>query len=183
MNTLLNTQNTKAGFTLVEMIVTVAIFAMISSVILTRNAAFDTEVLLNSLAYEVGLSVREAQQFGINVRTSEGQFDRAYGIFFERERNTYYLFADKNGDQVYNAPGELVQTYTLGRGTKIFEICDLAVSGCSLSSLTVVFERPDPDAIINQGTMAQAKIGLQEPRGGLRYIYIYSTGQVSVRKL
>ncbi len=168
------------GFTLIEMLVTVAIFALISSVIITRNSKFDDEVLLTNMAYDVALSVRKAQSYGINVRTDQGGFDDPYGIFFENGTTTYKFFIDRDNDGFYDA-NELLETYTLGRGAIIQPICDLEGTGCDLDELTIVFERPEPDAIIERGTIGRAAVGIVSVRGGQRYVFIESTGQFSIR--
>ncbi len=176
-------QEYKAGFTLIEMVVTVAIFAIISTIVIVRNASFDNEVLLNNLAYDIALSVRQAQQFGVNVRVSEGQFDASYGIRFEDESDTYMMFTDLDEDNAYDAPGELIETFTLGRGATIQTICDIEAEDCSLSTMDIVFRRPEPDAIINNGLISRAQIELVSARQqGRRYIVIESTGQIAIER-
>ncbi len=177
-----HTLHSHRGFTLIELMVTVGIFATISSIILARNSTFDNEVLLNDLAYDVALSIREAQQYGINVRASEGLFDRPYGIYFQKNTTTYYEFADRDNDGVYDAPGELVKTFTLGRGAIVQTLCNLSASNCTLTDLTVLFKRPDPDAILNQGAFSRARIELLSVRGGIRYVVVEATGQISIQK-
>ena len=46
------------GFTIVELIVTTGIFALITSMMLIRDAKFNSTVKLNNLTYEVALAVR-----------------------------------------------------------------------------------------------------------------------------
>ena len=170
------------GFTLVELVVTVGIFAIISTVIISRNSQFDEEIFLSDMAYDVALSVRRAQSFGVNVRSAEGSFDHPYGIFFTNATTTYQLFVDTNDDGFYNDPEELLETYTIGRGTMISPLCDFASKTCNLETLTVMFERPEPDAIIEQGSVTRAGVGILAPRGGQRYVFIESTGQFSIRQ-
>ena len=173
------------GFTLMEMVVTVGIFALISTIVIVRNAQFDNETLLQNLAYDIALSVRQAQQFGVNVRASEGVFSGSYGIHFAAEQPTYFMFTDLNENGLYDAPEELLETYTLGRGATIGAICDtLAREGaCAHKQLNVVFRRPDPDAVINNGEMSQVTVELISARGdGSRLISIESTGQISIKR-
>ena len=169
------------GFTLVELVVTVGIFALISTVILTRNSRFDEEVLLSDLAYDVALSARKAQSYGINVRVSNGQFDRSYGVYFTEGTTTYQFFVDSDDDGFFDDI-ELLETYTLGRGAIVNPLCNLDTAMCNLGDLTVMFKRPNPDAIINQGDVSRAAIGILSPRGGQRYVIIESTGQFSIQK-
>ncbi len=174
------TRGCQRGFTLVEMTVTVAIFAIITTIVLVRNASFDNEVILNNLAYDIALSIREAQQFGINVRASEGVFDSAYGVHFDMDSDTYVLFNDRDGDDAYGET-ELVESFTLGRGARIGTICDLESGSCKIDSVDIVFRRPDPDAIISGGTIARIRIEINSARQeGVRYIIVESTGQIAI---
>lgn len=171
------------AFTLVELVVTVGIFAIISTVIIAKNSQFDEEIFLSDMAYDVALSVRRAQSYGINVRGSGGSFDYPYGVFFTNGTTTYQLFVDTDRDGFYSGHGELLETYTMGRGTKIGPLCDFgSKTPCDLETLTVMFERPEPDAIIEQGTVTRAGVGIFAPRGGKRYVFIESTGQFSIRQ-
>ena len=173
------------GFTLIEMLVTVSIFAIISTIVVARNATFDNEVLLNNLAYDIALSVREAQQFGINVRVAQGQFDAPYGIHFDADSATYSSFIDRDGNGIYSGSlsGELLEVYTIGRGARVEALCDIVADACDLTSLDIVFRRPEPDAIINNGTIGQARVELRSARQeGVRHVDISSTGQIAISR-
>jgi prepilin-type N-terminal cleavage/methylation domain-containing protein len=175
----------RRGFTLVEMVVTVAIFAILSTIVIARNASFDNEVLLNNLAYDIALSIRQAQQYGINVRVAQGQFDSPYGIHFEADSSTYVMFVDSNDNGAYDgqASGELLEVFTLGRGATIRAICDLEAGTCSEDELDIVFRRPEPDAIIGGGAIPRARIELLSGRrDGVRHIIVESTGQIAIER-
>jgi prepilin-type N-terminal cleavage/methylation domain-containing protein len=178
-------RSSQKGFTLIEMIVTVGIFAIISTIIIVRNAAFDNDVLLNNLAYDIALSIRQAQQFGINVRAAQQQFDAPYGVHFDADSTTYIAFIDKGtGNGVYDGPtsGELLEVYTIGRGAKIRSLCNQETGECKMESLDVVFRRPNPDAIIQNGTIARARIEILSRGEKVRYVDVESTGQIAIAK-
>src|SRR3989344_6847475 len=85
---LLSSLSVKAlrAFTLVELVVVLAIFTLISSVVLANHSRFNGSVLLGSLAYDIALSIREAQVYGLSVKqhtvAGVGQFQIGYGIHF-----------------------------------------------------------------------------------------------------
>ncbi|HWC57976.1 MAG TPA: type II secretion system protein [Candidatus Paceibacterota bacterium] len=83
-----------AGFTLIEMLVVVAIIAIISSVVLFNYSDFSTNVSVRNLAQEVALSVRKAQVYATSVRTLDGTQNLSsktfpgYGISFSNYAQT-----------------------------------------------------------------------------------------------
>jgi prepilin-type N-terminal cleavage/methylation domain-containing protein len=54
----------KKGFTLIEFIVIISIFAIMASVALFNFSGFRSNVSLNNLAHDIGLVIRQAQVFG-----------------------------------------------------------------------------------------------------------------------
>ncbi len=179
------------AFTLIEMLVVVAIFSVISLVILANHSRFDSSVLLGSLAYDIALSVREAQVYGLSVQEYASNFQVGYGIHFAGS-GSYVFFADTNTNNQYDAGVDsIVQTYALNQGHTIARFCgitSLGVQECSdslppIDHLDVDFFRPNPDANISSNLTPQyssAKITVASPSGETRTITIASTGQISV---
>ena len=60
------------GFTLIEFVVIISIFAIMAGVALVNFAGFKSNVGLNNLAHDVALTVRQAQVFGWATRTDSG---------------------------------------------------------------------------------------------------------------
>lgn len=189
------TSHRSRGFTLIELMVTVGIFAVITSVLLARNSKFDDETLLQSAAYEVALSVRQAQNYGINVRGQSGEFDNAYGVHFSENSPSYVLFRDlgDDPDNIYSGDTELLEEYVLGRGYTIARICQYggASEPCGTilegGGISVVFRRPEPEAIITTTIedragqqISNVAIELVSPREGSRFIVVQQTGQIGV---
>lgn len=150
---------------------------MISAVVIFQFRSFDSQLLLRNLAYEIALTIREAQALGIGVRGVGGDFSTAYGAHFEPGTG-YLLFRDDNENQEYNEEDDtMLSSYTIGRRNEIVDLC--VGSTCDRASLDVMFLRPDPDAIFNpSGTEAQVIVG--SPSGNTRIVRITSTGQIAV---
>lgn len=64
--------SSQAGVTLIEMLVVVAIIAVISSVIMFNYSDFSTNVSVRNLSQEVALSIRKAQTYATSVRSVDG---------------------------------------------------------------------------------------------------------------
>ncbi len=192
------------GFTLIELLVVTGIIVVVSTIVLADNNRFGGVVQLENLAYNVALSVRQAQAYGISVaRFQTNIFTAGYGVHFDLSSpNTYVLFADAiqvNGLYDCPQPGtnncELVQTTSISKGYGIYSLCITPSSGvesCSISKLDIVFKRPEPDAgisasgtscILNNGSCGEsARIVLKSPRGDKMSVIIYVNGQISVQK-
>lgn len=192
-----HTPHTVRGFTLVEMMVVMAIFVVISTVTLAGNSRFGGNVTLETLAYDIALSVRQAQVYGIAVRRFDvggSDFSRAYGIHIDSATpTTYQLFADISGNGLYACPEadpaacELVQNTTLQGGFTISDLCVRPVDQpemCGMTSLNIVFKRPEPDAFIRTDgvtTYERARIVIRSPQGSEASVLIELAGQISVQ--
>ena len=185
-------QTARRAFTLIELLVVMGIFGIISTMILANHSRFNSSVLLGSLAYDIALSVRQAQVYGLSVQTFNSGFQVGYGIHFSSV-TSYFLFADTNATKKYEeGVDSIIQTYSVGQGHSVKRFCafnTLAQSTCSddgdtpITYLDVVFLRPDPDANIssnNPGYTSSAKVTVTSPSGETRSITIASTGQISV---
>ena len=61
------------GFTLVEMLVSIAIFVLITTVVVFRHASFNASVQLSNAVYDLALQFRQSQFEAINVTTEKYQ--------------------------------------------------------------------------------------------------------------
>ncbi|XKT75176.1 MAG: Tfp pilus assembly protein FimT/FimU [Patescibacteria group bacterium UBA2103] len=196
----------KKGFTLIELLVSAAIIIVITSVALVQHNQFNETLALTNLAYEVGLSVRQAQVFGISVREFEGSArvgaaeDFLYGVHFEYDpanRTEYVLYADLNDDEQFSNDTEIVETTTITRGNFIDRFCGISGGSAtcstgieesgSLDSLSIQFRRPNPDAVIvgetgvSTNVYESALIILRSQDGNAtRCVRVRPTGQVSI---
>ena len=181
------------GFSLIELIVVVGIFTVISAIVLANHTQFNSNVLLGSLAYDIGLSIREAQVYGLSVKqfSDSPDFQVGYGVHFQTP-GQYLLFVDKNKNKRYDIGDDgIQQTYTLGRGHSVKKFCGYTSSGseeCSnnaaaLPFLDIVFIRPSPDASILSASPTVYSIGavtVRSASGRERTITVQSTGQISI---
>ncbi len=190
------------GFTLIELLVVTAILVIITSLVLVNNNRFGGQILLENLGYDVALSVRQAQVYGISVHSFGGNFTAGYGIHFGRNSPaSYVLFADAalaNG--LYDgcptpASCELVTSTTIRGGYTVADLCSTPsgslVETCGLSALDILFKRPEPDAYISaNGTSGvlnpvalyeRGRIILASPQNVRMSVVVEATGQISVQ--
>src|SRR3989344_223528 len=192
------------GFTLVELLVSVAIVVLIMSVVLFNYTGFNDNLALASGGQELAIAIRQAQTYGLTVKEvtpGGGRFDSAYGIYFDPSSSpsAYYIFADINSNKTYDAGSgcgsgntECVGRFDLRNGVKISGICDQ--NACppevSVKMMDITFLRPNPDACIyftnnggqiKVGPSLTGKVVLTSPKGKTLTVRIESMGQVLVQ--
>lgn len=153
------------GFSLVELLVVVAIFIIITSVVLINQNKFSSNVAIQNLAYQIGLAIRQAQVYGLSVRGSNANgadtFDTAFGVHFDDSSKTSFIFyADSDSDKMYLEGNDVLEsTFNIDSGT-ISNVCTTDGSGnkncfnstpnggTDIDSADITFKRPDPEAVI-----------------------------------
>ena len=187
-----NRKDFTRGFTLVELMISVGIFALMTTFLLAKYGKFNQSVLLTNLAYDIALTIRNAQSYGLNVRSAPDgpeNFDIAYGVHFATDLPSQYIFfldADKNG--VYTGtPQEKIAKYSIKRGSVIDFLCvaNTPLQCSQVGGIDITFKRPNPDAIIKREgdtdtTFKYARITLRATDGSTKKIEIRSTGQIAV---
>jgi len=151
----------QAGFTLVELLVTLAIILIITLISRSGKVAYERSLFLTNLAYDVALTIRQAQVYGADVRQSSSgsnQFDVGYGVYFQMSDPTHFvLFEDRDNDHAYvqgvGFDGDPLQTFTISGNNFISSLCAVNGSGTCVpsSSLSITFRRPESTACINAG--------------------------------
>lgn len=178
------------GFTLLEMLVVLGIFAIMTSITVFNYDKFRSQTILINMAYEVALSIRESQIYGVSVRSPDNSstsedFRYPYGVHFEKDSSTYYLFVDNYGNIDGKAnciQNECITPYILQRGIKVTDL-KKGCSGSSLDSLSVSFRRPNPEAVFDGSlSVPFAEITLQSPDKDIQYVLVRNNGQIEVRR-
>ena len=182
------------GFTMVEVLVTLSIFTVISGVVLARYKDFSGGIILSNLAYEVAITIRQAQVYGLSVKntlTPTSNFNLPYGIHLPGPvSNSFVFFADVDGDGYDSGEsGESIEILTTKQGNTIQSFCATPSSSntpnCDITYLDITFLRPEPDAKFktNLGTDYKEAIITVSSPGTLRSktIRVKSTGQISVQ--
>lgn len=190
--------NYKKGFTLVELLVTITIFVILTGVVLFNQSRFNSSILLTNLAYDTALTVRQAQTYGINIKefnvNGTGNFFVPYGVHFDMSApKSFILFADLATKGFYDyststcdSPNGCVNRYNISRGNYISDLC-INDTTCGQKTLDIVFVRPNPDAHIRayDGTtklseQTSATVVLKGSDGSTRKIGVRNNGLIEI---
>lgn len=171
------------GFSILEVMITVAIIGVITGIVVLKYGAFNNLVLLKNQAFQIALDIRAIQTKALSAQGQSGtDFRYAYGVYFSTSaKDSYILFADTNGNNVYNN-GEEIDTRKLDSRFEISSLCNGSI--CNLTTLSVTFKRPNFDAIMNNGAVSSGKVNvLPKNSTGVtaRTITINPAGQISVQ--
>ncbi|MFZ2501012.1 MAG: type II secretion system protein [Minisyncoccia bacterium] len=203
-----------AGFTLVELLVVLAIITSITAVVFSSQSTFNKTLILANTAYDVALSLRSVETHGIGGRAIS-VYPTGYGIHLDHGApGSFILFADvyplpslasvchpttdmsapdaQPGNCKYDSSnGEWVSATTLGNNITISDFCayppapqgKLCTNLGNLTSLDIVFARPNPDPLISpNGTFiagTTACLTLSSAQGGSRSVSVLASGQIT----
>ncbi|MBL7057708.1 prepilin-type N-terminal cleavage/methylation domain-containing protein [Patescibacteria group bacterium] len=136
--------NKQAGFTLVEMLVSVSIIGIMSTMYFTNYNKGGVGVDLSSAAEEMASKIRIAQNYSLGTKKFNYVTPLSnWGVHFDYENNdnSYKVFADLNGNYIFDEGEEYSTTY-LPRNVRI--------TGVTIASpVDVIFLPPDPRTYIN----------------------------------
>lgn len=146
----------QAGVTLIEMVVVVAIFGLVASILFFKYSDFNNTISIRNLSQEVALATRKAQLYATGVRSLDGvsatsDIYNAYGISFSAgtdgsaysaNNKQFILFVDaidntgdidhyySNGGECGN-PGvgnECVEQFTISSADTVVQVCTGGIS-------------------------------------------------------
>lgn len=174
------------GFTLLELLVVLAIFIIITSIVLANYPLFKDGIALKKTAQQIAITVHEAEVYAMAVKSFNNQFS-GYGAHFESGNNSFVLFSDANNNNVYDVGAEDVKTYKIQTNDKIYDLCgnqnSPAPDVCGLASVDIIFLRPNPIVILNGAGnpgLSDIEIYLKSPKGKIKKIIVFASGQIAI---
>ena len=190
--------NVQRGFTLIEMLVVIAIFIIMTAVILVNLPNLRSSASLDVVAQEVAVYLRGAQTYTVGTKAGIGGTFGSYGMHLQKNSSNFLLFV-KGVPTVgaYQDETDFIQESYLLPGDLFFkQLCRVDLSNnsfvISAPTLDVVYQKPDPEALfycpdatdnpcdISTNSYVIVSIASRSLPTKQRLIKIYSNGQISV---
>ena len=189
-----------SGFTIIEMITVISIFAAFAGIVLANLTDFNTSISTENIAQDVALVVRESQAKAVSGVT-DGNFvsgaKPSWGVRIDRDESTFYHFADLNNNGRYNAGGgcenplnECRDVINLPSGYSFGKICAISLSSgfedCGLSSVTLTFTRPQQvPYVVDQSSglpteYTRVSIEIVNQQGSIKKVIVGRLGEITV---
>ncbi|TSC71255.1 MAG: Protein containing Prepilin-type cleavage/methylation, N-terminal domain [Parcubacteria group bacterium Gr01-1014_49] len=198
-----------AGFTLIELMVVLAIIVTITTITLSSQSSFNKSIILANTAYDVALTLRSAEIYGLSGRAVGGTSVAGYGLHFQKAvPGSFMLFADtspapnasnchglpaggasapdaKPGNCTYDT-GEKVMDYNLGNGITVSDFCAYSFGAwaCAYAQGGGLTEL---DIVFSRPNPepfinvngTRACIALSSPQGGARFVSVGASGEIT----
>ena len=182
------------GFTLVELVVTISIFVVVSTLVFANYPKFKSQLSLKKTSQEIAFAVREAQVYSLSVKEYNGTFP-GYGVHFDINKpDTIILFADADKNFLYNEEIDgIVKKYEIKTNDSFSSLCGDKKKSfpgvCELSQIDAVYLRPNPiitlkgrdkDGFIVTPNFSDVEIGISSSGGTQKNIIIWISGQITI---
>ena len=204
-------RNSQKGFSLMELLIVIAIMLILLSVSLFDYNKFGKEIDLENATYAIALAIRESQVYGINkalkktdnpINTFGG--DYGYGVFFSKRetgpanKSRLVFFVDSstapNNNKIFdgNCSGgsgdECYSQVSLNKGNHISDIKYYNNgSWTSVDSINLYFKRPNPDAVIKVNALdfGKERVRITITDSGnqfFRCVEVGTSGDISIKR-
>jgi prepilin-type N-terminal cleavage/methylation domain-containing protein len=186
------------GFGLVELMVSISIMTLVSTVILVKNRSFNNALLLRNQAYEIAFTLRQAQLLAVSGTKESATSSNQYGVHFDIQTSStdgkYRTFRDDINSGTnkgwYTVDDSTIGLSSLDSRYKIVDFIDSDGDSLDTDFLSVTFVRPNFDALFKTaaGTSFPGPVYIViSPRDSNytvvpnRLIEVTSTGQISIQ--
>jgi prepilin-type N-terminal cleavage/methylation domain-containing protein len=176
-----------AGFTLAEILVVLFIISLLSALTFANYRQGGKEMALQRAASKLAQDIRRAQEMAIGAIESKSTScsgtipTGGYGIILKTTPSSwkkyYILFADCDGDNDYDEPGELEEQVYFEGGV---EIDSFSPSVNPPGVRKIIFRPPDPEVRIDPGNLATSSIALILG-GQTKVIFINKAGLIEIQ--
>ncbi len=197
------------AFTLIELMVVIAIFLVVTGVILFQSNSFDSTITASNLAQDVALSVRKANAYTLGFQvpnTVGGTVIKGYGVNFTAGTGDSFLlfgetdpydqyYTHTSGCGVFSHIDECIEQTIIKTKDRISSI-SVDVSGSTIvlspgDSLSIIFTKPSGEVSFcvqsggtggcNYTLATVAHIKISSAQGRIYTVNVWNNGQINVQ--
>ena len=199
-------RKTNQGFTYVELIVVLSIFAMMTSLVLFNYSAFQNKVDINVLTSDIALKIVQAQKDAMsgkwNDSVSDPEWKPSYGVSFKLGEYFVY-FIDSNNENSFDywssfcpsaGSDECLDNIHITKNNKIAKLkafnssnTQINETEISIGGLSINFTRPNSSAIFYAGDTklddvfcAEIDVSTSGSNPAQSSIKVYSSGRIQL---
>ncbi|MFH1661812.1 MAG: prepilin-type N-terminal cleavage/methylation domain-containing protein [Candidatus Falkowbacteria bacterium] len=178
-------KESRSGFTLVELLTSIFIIALISGVFMANYHVTNEKNKLDLAAQELASNIRLAQNYALGSKEFNGSIPvGGWGVEISYNDVIYKIFADlDNSMHSWGAPvDEDFQVIDLPNGMRINT--NNCSGGLDYGMANIVFIPPDPETILwsdNDGLTNEICIDLNDVSGRIKTIKINKFGLIDIQ--
>lgn len=173
----MKSKSKQKGFTLFELLVVVLVIGLVSSILIANLRKGEKQYQIQLAAQEIAQNIRRAQDMALTSWRHQGEIPYNYGVYFRKQdKDSYKIFADKNGNNKYETSDGLVETVKIESNIEIDSLS-------SEPDLYITFSLPDGFTHI-EPLASSATITIRRVNGicpqNCKSIKIINTGQINI---
>jgi type II secretory pathway pseudopilin PulG len=175
-----------AGFGLVELLVSISVMIIVTSVILARHDTYNSATMLRGQAYDLALTTREIQLLAVSATRDQVGFRNVYGLLFSTTNpEAYVVFRDADGDYYFDSGEEFGKQGAIDPRFEIdaIRLLGTGVDAGARDTIAILFERPNFDANLYLSSGDEADAGVSGVEIDLRVIGSTGTGPGELRTI
>ena len=152
-------ENNQSGFTLAELVISVAVIVIISAMSLVSFRSTNKSGSSSMAAQKLASDIRKIQGWALSLKDFDNSIsNQSWGIYFRKDSDNYSFYIDSDNNQVCSSNCGSASSERQGEAIKILnnlKINDILLDGVSQSRGQVVFNPPEPLIFICQNNSSQ----------------------------
>lgn len=167
----------KAGFALLDVMVSIAIVVIISSLIFVNYKSTQKEGALLRSAQKLAQDLRRAQNMATSTVAIGTEIREYYGLNLSSvtpQNKSYIIFIDLNGNQIFDAPAGTIETISLESGVQIFSF-----TPATPSNRNIVFRAPFGETTLTSDLIIT--LSLIDDTNKTKSVRIYPSGRIEIQ--
>ncbi|MBN2197883.1 prepilin-type N-terminal cleavage/methylation domain-containing protein [Candidatus Wolfebacteria bacterium] len=166
----------KKGFTTIEVLITIGVLALLSSILITYSRTGEKQIILFKEGAVISEIISRAKTLSLSLYGKSGEIPCGYGVYFE-DSGKFILFKDlasdcNSSDKKYSGENEIVESFQLNS----------AIEFKSLGLSDILFIPPDPKVFITpQKDEADIILKILKGEDSIK-IKVTDAGQISTEK-